>query len=595
MSRNITTLTGLSAVEYVESGTSQLGAQKPTIPSSDDGLSTNVPNEQKTKEDIASPALEHTHNNRKDNTHNDEDLNEIVCKIGDIILDGSDDLGGKKSIKDQDPDVKQLDQNNRPQGSVRCISHTTVSVPIGDSPSPLVGVSKCCASSPPIDERPQLIPIMVDEPDPRLIDALRKPLDRPLILKVEQEVIAFITGTLDCYDTAPLNSYHRMLVHKIAEFYRLTHIVSPDTIDCVRLFRGHAARIPPMKLSDMASQKSPPATPPSGTPLAAVKIMRRKSPSQKGVDDGSDQTGDGRGSGGTQASDLLKLMTREEKEAAYQIARARIFRDFKESPPESPSPSKSSNEKQMLQRNNQEQADGFQGRSQYPYRVVTQTFPNFGNPKNRLSLNPCAVPGLSTLNPSAVSFSPSSRAFIPAPLAGQAQPALSQQYPLISTHGGGYSVYPQVQPSNMTSSVTQPNLNRPALHPSANRFTSLITPLPYGPQSSHGNAALGNSRLPSTNPGSTPTTTDCSWGPHQLGRIIDQPTGSNITYPPSLSYLGHQNSNTNGNGRMNSNMNGGWPPVSANSIQQQGRFPQGEGPLSNGNSENFGPYGVGRG
>jgi len=96
-----------------------------------------------------------------------------------------------------------------------------------------------------------------------------------------------------------------------------------------------------VKLSDITSQGSPPATPPSGTQLAAVKIMRRKSPSQKGVDGELDQTGVGRGSGGTQANDLLKLMTREEKEAAYQLARARIFGNFKESPPESPSPSKS--------------------------------------------------------------------------------------------------------------------------------------------------------------------------------------------------------------------------------------------------------------
>ena len=137
-----------------------------------------------------------------------------------------------------------------------------VSMPIGDSLGPPVVVSTRCASSPPIEERLQSIPIMVDEPDPRLIDALRKPLDRPLILKVEQEVVAFITGTyvcpwvkltyyffnmhlnrLDSYDTSPLNSYHRMLVHKIAEFYRLTHIISPDAIDCVRLFRGHAARM----------------------------------------------------------------------------------------------------------------------------------------------------------------------------------------------------------------------------------------------------------------------------------------------------------------------------------------------------------------
>lgn len=78
------------------------------------------------------------------------------------------------------------------------MSHNTVSVSIGDSPSPLVVVSTRCAPSPQIEERPQSIAIMVDEPDPRLIDALRKPLDRPLILKVEQEVIAFIAGTYVC-------------------------------------------------------------------------------------------------------------------------------------------------------------------------------------------------------------------------------------------------------------------------------------------------------------------------------------------------------------------------------------------------------------
>jgi len=88
-----------------------LGAHKPTIPSSGDSLSTNISNEQEAKESPASPVLEHTHNNRKDNTYNDEDLNEIACKIGDIILNEGDGLGGKQSIKDQDPAVRQLDQN----------------------------------------------------------------------------------------------------------------------------------------------------------------------------------------------------------------------------------------------------------------------------------------------------------------------------------------------------------------------------------------------------------------------------------------------------------------------------------------------------
>ena len=98
-------------VQYVELGRGQLGVQKSIIPGSDDSLSTNLSNlsnEQKTKEDPASPSLELTNNNRKDNTHNDEDMNEIACKIRDVILD---DLGGKRSIQGQGPAVKQLDQN----------------------------------------------------------------------------------------------------------------------------------------------------------------------------------------------------------------------------------------------------------------------------------------------------------------------------------------------------------------------------------------------------------------------------------------------------------------------------------------------------
>lgn len=68
--------------------------------------------------------------------------------------------------------------------------------------------------------------------------------------------------------------------------------------------------------------------------------MRRRSPSEKGVDgEAAEQITNGKVSGETPANDS-RPMTREEKEAAYQLARARIFGDFKESPPDSPSPTK---------------------------------------------------------------------------------------------------------------------------------------------------------------------------------------------------------------------------------------------------------------
>lgn len=74
------------------------------------------------------------------------------------------------------------------------MKYTAVSIPIGNPLSPLLVISPCSASSPSIAERPQPVIIMDHEPDPRLLDALCKPLDRLLILKIEQEVIALITG-----------------------------------------------------------------------------------------------------------------------------------------------------------------------------------------------------------------------------------------------------------------------------------------------------------------------------------------------------------------------------------------------------------------
>lgn len=39
------------------------------------------------------------------------------------------------------------------------------------------------------------MPVSVDEVDPRLMDALDNPRDRPFVLKLEKDVIVFVTGT----------------------------------------------------------------------------------------------------------------------------------------------------------------------------------------------------------------------------------------------------------------------------------------------------------------------------------------------------------------------------------------------------------------
>ena len=251
----------------------------------------------------------------------------------------------------------------------------------------------------------------------------------------------------------------------------------------------------------------------------------------------------------------------------------------------------------MLQRNSKEQDDGFQSRSQYPYCIGTQTFPNFGGPGSRFSSNPCNIPGLSeptqtshALNPAAASFSPNSGAFTLAPPTGPVQPALSQQYPVIFTNRGALPVYPPIQISNIPNPATQPNLNRPGIPLSADRFTSIT--LPYGPQNSHGNAMAGNSQFPSTNHGFGHTTTDSRREYHGFGQITDQHTDSDATYSPSFPYCGQKGS---ASGTVNRRMgNAGWSPVGVKSIEEQGGFLRAEDPLESA-SRNFESYGVGRG
>lgn len=46
----------------------------------------------------------------------------------------------------------------------------------------------------------------------------------------------------EIYDLPPINAYHRLLAHKMAEYYRLTH-VADATGHSVRFYRGQFARM----------------------------------------------------------------------------------------------------------------------------------------------------------------------------------------------------------------------------------------------------------------------------------------------------------------------------------------------------------------
>lgn len=127
-------------------------------------------------------------------------------------------------------------------------------------------------------------------PDEKLLEAMQSPKDRIFLLRLEQQLIEFVqdskyatelppsTGCLltkphrePYMDLPPSNSFCRMLTHRLADYYHMTHSFEAAA-GAVRIFRTPFCRIPP-SLSSIAASTSN-----SSSPAPVVlprKIMRR--------------------------------------------------------------------------------------------------------------------------------------------------------------------------------------------------------------------------------------------------------------------------------------------------------------------------------
>ena len=163
-------------------------------------------------------------------------------------------------------------------------------------------------------------------PDEKLLEAMQSPKDRLFLLRLEQDVINFVQTSKEPYmDLPPNNSFCRMLTHKLADYYHMTH--SFEAVQgAVRIYRTPFCRVPPSLASIVESTTNSN----NNTPPPAVlpkKIMRR------GEDDGSGPASTNQskatsevGSDGKEKTAPTKeKLTREEREEAYNRARERIF------------------------------------------------------------------------------------------------------------------------------------------------------------------------------------------------------------------------------------------------------------------------------
>lgn len=182
-----------------------------------------------------------------------------------------------------------------------------------------------------------------------------------------------------------------------------------------------------------------------------MKIMQRQSGSEKGTHtppDRSDSTPKKPSSETSSGDGSSRTTSREEREAAYERARARIFKDFVSSPPETPPPTKS-NDRQRKQA----QPDDFSGRSQFfpvlapppPPPVSQHYYPQYESPTPQFQNN-THMPVTPRFNPNTPSFNPNAnfapQSFMNSMPNPQFQPQTDRSFPRLNLP----SMYPQQQP-----------------------------------------------------------------------------------------------------------------------------------------------------
>jgi hypothetical protein len=135
-------------------------------------------------------------------------------------------------------------------------------------------------------------------------------------------------------DFPPSNSFCRMLTHKLADYYHMTHSFEPN-IGSVRIFRTPFCRVPTSLAQWDAAPEPPSSTPPPV--ILPKKIMRRgqdgimgtasTSPSKPTSEAGSEAKD------GKERQLGIQTRTREQREEEYKLARERIFGTSEETIP----------------------------------------------------------------------------------------------------------------------------------------------------------------------------------------------------------------------------------------------------------------------
>ncbi|KIK08888.1 hypothetical protein K443DRAFT_671944 [Laccaria amethystina LaAM-08-1] len=173
--------------------------------------------------------------------------------------------------------------------------------------------------------------------DPQILEALRNK-DRIYVLKLGELMEGLIKERRPRIDLTPATSYQRLLVHRCSAYYKLAPETDPTTKG-ISVLPTIESRIPFRRICELV--------PAEATAQPAFKIMLRSPPdrrpklprSQTGSVAGEDadlsdvepsESGSLGGRSSATGGSTKKRMTIEEREAAYNEARSRIFMGFEE-------------------------------------------------------------------------------------------------------------------------------------------------------------------------------------------------------------------------------------------------------------------------
>ncbi|GMF09398.1 unnamed protein product [Phytophthora lilii] len=153
--------------------------------------------------------------------------------------------------------------------------------------------------------------------DPVLVAGLENARERLTLLKFEDQIVRFLRNPREPHlNFPPLSSYHRLIVHRLAQRCGLEHQTADynpyenSSARVVTLFKTPQSAVPRVLLIDLSADRQAPAV----TPASAPRIMMRKRSAPRPGANG------GRGNGADKATPSL-----QDRERAYAEARARIF------------------------------------------------------------------------------------------------------------------------------------------------------------------------------------------------------------------------------------------------------------------------------